>query len=163
MTIDEIMRLALIFAPSDGSAAAPIAAAAIAPSLGMLREDFVFELDNLLVARQYGKAQALLTGLLQRGESALALLGILARHCRMAIRVHEAQRGGRGANPRDLATELRLPFNVVKGYTQYVAKSSPRTFAAVLGICQEADIKLKSSGADEELVLGRVIERLAAP
>jgi DNA polymerase III delta subunit len=164
---NEITRLALIFAAppaAEPQAIPPFAAAALAPMLGMLREDFVFELDNLLLQRQYAKAQALLTGLLQRGESALALLGILARHCRLAIRVHEAQRrAGRPLNPRDVAADLRLPFGVARSYTQYVAKAKPRTFAAALTLCQETDQQLKSSGIAEELLLGRAIEALAAP
>lgn len=157
---NELTRLSLIFAetPSDQT----LDARTIAPLLGMLREDFVFELDNLLISRQYGKAHALLTALLHRGESALALLGILARHCRLALRLHDLQRNGRPLNPRDISFELRLPLQVAKGYTQYVAKTTAKTFAASLVLCQEMDQKLKSSGINEELLLGQVLETLRA-
>jgi DNA polymerase III delta subunit len=160
---NEISRLVLIFANSPQ---ASHDSSSIAPYLDMLREDFVFELDNLLLQRRYAKAHALLTALLLRGESALALLGILSRHCRTAIRVHEVQNfGARGAgasrNPRNLAMDLRLPFTVVKSYTQYVAKTKLATFTSALAVCQEVDQKLKSSGSCEELLLGQVIEALA--
>jgi DNA polymerase III delta subunit len=144
---NELARVALALGAS--ATAAPLSAEALAPHLGMLREDEAFQLDKLLLARQWAKAQALASALLARGEKPLALLGILASHCRTAIRVAEG-------------AEVRLPPFVLKGFEQAIRRGTPtEKYQRALAICQETDLKLKSSRVSEELLLGRVLAALS--
>lgn len=144
---NELRKLALIL---DGEAG-PFSAKLVAPHLGMLREDDAFELANLLLARQWSKAHALAGALLERGESALALIGIIANHCRNAARI------AAGA-PQ---TEIRLPPSVYKSYAKACYRQDPAPFAKALERCRQVEMLLKSSRVSEELMLASVIDALA--
>jgi DNA polymerase-3 subunit delta len=127
----------------------------IAPLLGVFREDQVFQLDNLLMQKQTSKALTLLSELLGRGESALALLGVLSMHYRKSLKVLMAKRNG--ASPAVLASELRIPPFVVKQFEQYVSGHEPDYFMNKLRLCHESDEKLKFAKLPEEVVLAQII------
>lgn len=73
----------------------PLRAVDIAGMVGSLREDHVFELFNVLRSRQGAKAQLLVEQLLDRGEKAIALTGILTRYARELI-AKNPKKGVRG-------------------------------------------------------------------
>ncbi len=75
---NEVQKIGLVF--SD--AGRVIVASDVVPLLGMIREDHVFELFGLLRSKQLAKADLFVEQLLDRGEKAIAIIGILARHAR---------------------------------------------------------------------------------
>lgn len=117
---NEIKKLVLIY----HGRSEPLTAAEVAPVVGHLREDHVFELFGLLRNKQRAKAQLLLDQLLERGEKSIALVGILSRFAREAV-PRQTERGLRG-----------------------------------LGLCADADVRLKSSSISDGLVLGRIVDAL---
>ncbi len=155
---NELQKLGLIFADRAGKGV-EISAAEVAPHLGMLREDDAFQLDRLLLARQTAKAHALAGSLLRRGDKGLALVGILASHCRNALRCIDLM--GRGVSPGELPSALRLPPFIAKNYAQALRGADPRRYARGLSRCQEADVFLKTSRLSEDLCLAYVLEALA--
>lgn len=148
---NEITKLALVFADTKHR----LRANDIASSLGVLREDQVFALDDLLMKREGARAGALVTALLDRGEKAPAILGVLALHCRRALRIH----ADLSANvpERDTASRLRLPPSVLRGYNRYVMQTPMRRFMRGLVKCQEADVLFKTSRTSESAILQDVI------
>jgi DNA polymerase-3 subunit delta len=155
---NELQKLALIFADRAGKGV-EIGPRDIAPHLGMLREDDAFQLDRLLLARQTAKAHALAGSLLSRGEKGLALLGILASHCRNALRCIELM--AKGVPATELPSALRLPPFIVKSYSQALRGADPKRYVRCLARIQECDVHLKTSGLSEDACLAYVIEALA--
>jgi DNA polymerase III delta subunit len=153
----EIARLGLLHASST----APLTAAVIAPSLGLLREDEAFRLDRLLVEGRGAEAHALIDDLIARGEKAIPLLGILASHCRNGIRAAEGAASGLSRDA--LAAKLRLHPTAAKSYAANAAHFDRGRYAEALRLCQEADLLFKSSNVKETLVLGRIVEALRPP
>lgn len=158
---NELAKLSLLFK----DAAAPLGASDIAPHLGMLRDDDAFQLDRLLLQKDFAKAQALVTNLFARGEKGIALLGILAGHCRNVLKITDAQ--ARGVPGPELAGVVRLPPFILKTYTQHLGSGANRVetgrYARALALCQETDKLLKSSSTPDELLIVRVIDALATP
>ncbi len=152
---NELNKFSMIFDKQHNQ----ISADDIAPYLGMLRADHAFELDKLLISGHWSKAHTLLMDLVDRGESPIKVLGLLARHCRHAIHVLGAQSSG--MSPRDLGFKLRLPVTVVTSYGSYVKGKTPKHFAKGLEICREIDQLCKSKRIAEDLMLSRIIDHLA--
>lgn len=155
---NEITKLALL-TRSGGDATAPLGAADVAPHLGMLREDDAFQLDKLLLAKQWAKAHALAASLLARGEKGLAVLGIIAGHCRNVVRIADALASGVPAH--DLGARVKMPPFLIKTYAQGVGRVDPRRYLRALELCRETDRILKSAPISEELVIARLIDALA--
>lgn len=151
---NEIGKLALIFAGSTKKHTA----SDLAPHLGVLREDHAFALDDFLTRGERGKAQALLTELLRRGEKPHALLGILALHCRKALKIRQMLLQGHAE--KVIAQELRLPVPIVKSYNRYVQQHSPKIFLHALNRCQQADVQIKSTPMGDEVILFDVLQEL---
>ncbi len=151
---NEVSKLSLIFAGS----AKKHTAADLAPHLGVMREDHAFALDDFLTRGEKAKAQALLTELLNRGEKPHALLGILALHCRKALKIRQMLI--QGHNEKIIAQELRLPIPIVKSYNRYVQQHSPKVFLHALNRCQQADVQIKSTPVGDEVILFDVLQEL---
>ena len=134
---NEVQKLALIFGKSK------ITAKDIAPHLGLLREDSSFVIIDLLLGKQYSRAQLAVEKLLQRGESALAILGLLAYFLRNLILASEGQ--------------LKLAPRQVSRYQSLARTCPPTACLNLLATCQQADMDLKTSRARPELVLGNIL------
>ncbi len=139
---NEVQKLALIFGTSD------ITAADIAPHLGLLREDHSFVIIDLLLNRQYSRAQLVVEDLLRRGASPLALLGVLAYFLRNVITAGEGQ--------------LKLSPRQVTRYRSLARICQPDTCLELLAFCQQADMALKTSRLRPELILGEILLRLSS-
>lgn len=150
---NEIFKLSLIFSDCSDE----IKSQDIAPHLGMLKEDHIFKLTNLLIDRRFASAQSLVSDLLKRGESGVAILGILARHARNLLLI-----GGeleRGQSTVGLTKKLRIPQFIIKNYIVSIKNTNLKSASKALSLCQDADIQLKtSSSVNEELILGEIIE-----
>ncbi len=134
---NEVQKLALIFATRK------ITATDIAPHIGLLREDSSFVIIDLLLNKQYSRAQLMVEKLLQRGESALAILGVLAYFLRNVILATEGQ--------------LKLAPRQVTRYQNLARNCHSATCLDLLALCQQADMDLKTSRARPELVLGNIL------
>ena len=154
---NEVRKLSLLFP----NRAEPISAVEVAPHVGLIREDEIFAIDNMLLQRDWSKAQLFMAELLNRGETPIAMLGLLARHCRNAIHVDEASNARGATDTASLASRLRLPFSVVRSYTSYVASTNSRNFRDALAACAKADIQLKSSRASDGVILSQILSTIA--
>ena len=134
---NEVQKLSLIFGTSK------ITATDIAPHLGLLREDSSFVIIDLLLNKQYSRAQLAVETLLQRGESALAILGVLAYFLRNIILAKEGQ--------------LKLPPRQVTRYQNLARNYQQTTCLELLTHCQQADMDLKTSRARPELILANIL------
>jgi|GEM_PF-1476868 len=161
---NEINRLAMLFPPpgdgrdGQGGKMTDLGTAEISGVLGVLREDEVFRLDELLVNRRHAEAEILLHALLERGESVLAVTGVLARHCRNALAVQDeiARRGA--VDMPGMAARLRIPQAVIRTFVRYVPSVPRATFERALAACARADVELKTSGLPDGLALSRIVE-----
>ncbi len=154
---NEIRKLSLIFSEAQG---ATITADQIAPYTDYLKEENAFKLDQFIMQKELGHAQALLHDLLKRGQSPLALLGILSHHCRKSLQIHSLLMRHQGVN--DIIKVVRMPMFILRSYVDYVKKSSHQKFKTALLECNEADIMLKTSKIDHDLVLSRILLTLTA-
>ncbi len=151
---NELKKLALILGPDAGS----LSADKVRPHLDFLREDNTFKVDQLLCQEAYAQALLLLKSLLDRGESSLGILAILAMHCRKALQIQAGMRSG--STPADLSRELRLPLFVVQAYLPYIKKRGAPVFQRALNLCHEADRRLKSIRHGEEMWLDKIVWEL---
>ena len=135
---NEIKKLFLIFGERK------ITAADIAPHLGLLREDSTFHILDLLLKRQYTQVQLVVENLLRSGESPLALLGVIAYFLRNILQSKEGKLS---------------PYLQTK-YEQYVREDKDKSYSALLAVCQQADVSLKTSGIKPDLIIFDVISAL---
>ena len=107
---------------------------------------------------KFSKAQILLTDLLNRGESPLAITGLLAKHCRNSLHIGEYfSLGVRGG---ELARKVGIPPFQVDSYLRY-ARSSPKgMFERGLQACADADRTFKSRRMSEHLLVDRILTTL---
>jgi DNA polymerase III delta subunit len=157
---NEINRLGLLFPPADGPVGRPsdLGTAEVAGVLGVLREDEVFRLDELLVNRRHAEVEILLYNLLDRGESVLAITGVLARHCRNALAIQDEMARRGALDMPGMAARLRLPQAVIRNFVRYVPSVPRTTFERALASCARADVELKTSGLPDGLALSRIVE-----
>ena len=151
---NEISKLGMIF--TNGGV---MGANHIAPHLTLLREDHIFTIDSLLLQKKKAEAILLIHELLRRGENSLALLGVIANHCRKSLKILNLTKK-RTPFPR-MAELLHLPGHVIRSYTEYVSNIDMRTFIRALTSCAEADVKLKtSSQRDADITISKVLMEL---
>lgn len=148
---NELQKMALVFADFPGL----LTAQEVGPILGFLRQDMIFHLEKLVLSRKSADALAMVSSLLNRGESALGILAVLASLVRKALRINQHLR--QGHSPEQAASAQKLPLPVIKSYNQYMSQKSPMELIKVLRLCQQADQQLKGSGIAGDLVLGQIV------
>lgn len=149
---NEIKNLALLF---PNSKEFTLSANEISRALGSLREDHGFRLEEFILAKQSGKALNLLDDLLKRGESPLAILGILANHCRKALDVFAAKNSGPGSQNR-----RQLPAFIQQKFLRSLKNDDRHRYLKALRLCHEADIMLKTSKVSDHVPLSEIIMTL---
>jgi DNA polymerase III delta subunit len=154
---NEVSKLSLLF-PEPSTA--PLSAETLAPYLGLLRENQAFQLSSHLLAGRFGEAHLLCQELLLRRESAIALVGIIARHCRISLQVALATQ--RALPLSEQARLFRLPLQTLRDYSQQRRKPTKATLYRSLAACQQADMILKSRPQSEDLLLAGLIDGLSA-
>lgn len=149
---NEIKRLALIFAEPGKR----VEAKDIESHLGLLKEELVFKLQNFLVKRQTEKAQLLISDLLARGESEFALMGIIARHCRMLLKIAN--------NPQISMAQVGIwnSYQFSDYRTASRAQGCAQKVSQTLELCAKADRALKSTKVSEKLLLAQIVQTLDA-
>ncbi|MFW7378115.1 MAG: DNA polymerase III subunit delta [Oligoflexus sp.] len=144
---NEIKNLALLFPKSREKMPA---AQEVSQALGSLREDHGFRLEEFILAKQAGKALNLLDDLLKRGESPLAILGILANHCRKAVEIFSP----------DQQQANHIPVFIQQKFTKSLRPGDRPRYLKALRLCHEADIILKTSRVSDQLPLSDIIMTL---
>jgi DNA polymerase III delta subunit len=153
---NELQRLHYIFLDSNK----PLDEAQLAPYLGLLKEELVFKLRNHILEQKLGAAEALLTHLMKRGESSLAVLGFLAKHTRSAVAVAESLNNG--DNPNEIARKSHLQKYLITGYTRYVRQLGISKLMLALQQCIAADRRLKSERIDGQILLSEIVQTLVS-
>lgn len=143
LLFNELEKLSLIFASDSQS----LDKHAIEPFLETLREDDVFSLINYLLKGDKPRAHTLVTSLLNRGEGATNILGIIARHFRNYIQIKAS----------GFSKNLKLPQSVYQNYIQSKALTDLQA-ARGLQICSQLEQLLKSTGISDSLLLSYLLE-----
>lgn len=121
------------------------------------REHSVFELGDALGRKEWIKAMDLVSELLLQGESPVGVVGLLVRHYSILARVQSLGRMSRG----EAASKLRVPPFFVSSYLEQAAHHRPEELARAFDALHRADILLKSSPIDPEVVLHQAVGELA--
>jgi DNA polymerase-3 subunit delta len=123
------------------------------------RSYVVWELANLMAAREPGKAMLFIEKLFRQGEEPVALIGALAWMCRKLLEVQElpahmaASQVGWKLKMRPDAAEIALRQ----------AKRIPKAkLVAGLAALYEADSRLKSRAADKRAIVEFLVARFAS-
>jgi len=110
--------------------------------------------DQSLLEAKINEANNIALNLFRRGESTIAILGMIARHCRISIKIIEMNK--KRQNVYDIASKMTLPVSVIKSYQRYIEKKSPKEFIKTLQNIQRSDFSIKSSAISQELLLNDV-------
>jgi DNA polymerase-3 subunit delta len=115
----------------------------------------IFELTELLGARELAKSLDALHRMLEQGQSAVGLVAMIARHFRIVWKV----KGGlaRGLGQRQLASLAGCPPRFVGGYESDARGFSDARLGEVLCAIHQAEKTLKSSGLKDELVVTNLV------
>jgi DNA polymerase-3 subunit delta len=122
------------------------------------RAENIFELGNAVGRGDGSRALSLVTQLTDAGEAPLKILSLLVRHFRQLWKVRELQVQNR--NPRDIAGIAGVPFFVVEPLMRQGKRFSRKDYEQAFELFLETDLAMKSSGADAEALLERLLLRL---
>jgi DNA polymerase-3 subunit delta len=123
------------------------------------RAENIFELGNAVGRGDAAKALTLVKRLQAAGEAPLKILALLVRHFRQLWMVRELQ--VRRQSSREIARTAGVPFFAVEGLIQQGRRFSRRDFVWAQELFLETDLAMKSSGADDALLLDNLILQLA--
>jgi len=124
-----------------------------------VRAENVFEIGNAVGRQDPARALKLGRHLVTDGEAPLKILSLLTRHFRQLWKVRELQAEGRPA--RDIARAAGVPPFVVDGLMAQGKRYSRQDFRRAFRLFVEADLAMKSSGPQAEVVLEQLLLRLA--
>lgn len=122
------------------------------------RAENIFELGNAVGRGDIEKALTLVMRLSAAGEAPLKILSLLVLHFRRLWKVRELQVQKRPAN--EIAKVAGVPPFVVNGLIQQGKKFSRKDFIRAHELFLEADLAMKSSGANAGALLENLILNL---
>lgn len=122
------------------------------------RAENIFELGNAVGRGDIGKALTLVMRLGAAGEAPLKILSLLVLHFRRLWKVRELQVQKRPAN--EIAKVAGVPPFVVDGLIQQGKNFSRKDFIRAHELFLEADLAMKSSGANAGALLENLILNL---
>ena len=120
----------------------------------------VWELAEMLAARQRGRALAFLDHLLREGEQPPALVGAMAWMFRKLL---EAQELGQQISPWQAAGKLGMRPAMAELAIRQARKIPRRQLVEGLRALYEADSRLKSASNNDRAVMEFLVARLTAP
>ncbi len=120
----------------------------------------VWELTDLLASREPSRALEFLNGLLRDGEAPAALVGALAWMYRKLL---EAQEIPAGVNGWQAASRLSMRPAAAEVAVRQARKFPRAQLAQGLAALYEADVRLKSGGKSQRVVMEFLVAQLAAP
>jgi DNA polymerase III subunit delta len=119
----------------------------------------IFELTNYISRRQRSLAVRSLRNLMRAGEAPLALIGLLSRQFRIIWQIKDGIE--KGVPLSELNRHLRLPQFVLTNYVKESASYSETQLQEIHKAMREADLNLKSSGTNPELIMENLILRIS--
>lgn len=119
------------------------------------RAENIFEIGNAVGSGDIEKALTLVMRLNAAGEAPLKILSLLVMHFRRLWKVRELQVQKRP--PKEIAKVAGVPPFVVEGLIRQGKKFSRRDFFQAHELFLEADLAMKSSGANSEALLENLI------
>lgn len=123
-----------------------------------IRSENVFEIGNAVAQGEVGKAFLLVKKLLDDGEAPLKILSLLVRHYRQLWKLRELQ--VKGTASKDMARLAGVPPFVVDGLLRQSRNFSKVDFQNSFELFLNADLAMKSSGADPESLLEELLLKL---
>jgi DNA polymerase-3 subunit delta len=120
----------------------------------------VWDLADMLAARQPAKALVFLDSLLREGEAAPALLGALAWMFRKLL---EAQELPPGTGGWQAASRLKMRSDAAELAVRQSRKFPKAQLTNGLAALYEADSRLKSGGTNQRAVMEFLVTQLASP
>jgi DNA polymerase-3 subunit delta len=120
----------------------------------------VWDLADMLAARQPAKALEFLDRLLREGEAAPALLGALAWMYRKLLEAQELPGGTVGWQA---ASRLKMRPNAAELAVRQARKFPKTQLTNGLAALYEADSRLKSGGTNQRAVMEFLVSQLASP
>jgi len=120
----------------------------------------VWDLTDMLAARQPAQALEFLDSLLREGEAAPALLGALAWMYRKLL---EAQELPAGATGWQVTSRLKMRPGAAELAMRQSRKFPKSQLTSGLAALYEADSRLKSGGASQRAVMEFLVTQLASP
>jgi DNA polymerase III subunit delta len=124
------------------------------------RKYSVWELADMLAARQPARALEFLDSLLREGEAAPALLGALAWMYRKLL---EAQELPAGTGGYQAASRLKMRPDAAELAVRQSRKFPRAQLTRGLAALYEADSRLKSGGMNQRAVMEFLVSQLASP
>jgi DNA polymerase-3 subunit delta len=124
-----------------------------------IRAENIFEIGNAVGRQDVGGALLLSRRLVADGEAPLKILSLLVRHFRQLWKARELQVEGRPA--QDIARGVGVPPFVVEGLVAQGRRYSRTNFRKAFGLFVAADLAMKSSGSEPEVVLEDLLLKLA--
>jgi DNA polymerase-3 subunit delta len=120
----------------------------------------VWDVADMLAARQPGRALEFLDRLLREGEQAVALLGALAWMYRKLLEAQELPLGLQGWQA---ASRLKMRSEKAELAVQQSRKFPKAQLTCGLAALYEADSRLKSGGTNQRAVMEFLVAQLASP
>ena len=124
-----------------------------------VRAENIFAIGNAVGCQDAGKALTLGRHLVADGEAPLKILSLLSRHYRQLWKARELQVEGR--SPAEIAKGAGVPPFVVDGLISQCRRYSRVDFRRAFSLFVEADLAMKSSGSQPEVVLENLLLQLA--
>jgi DNA polymerase-3 subunit delta len=116
------------------------------------REHTVFELTDAIGSGHFAAAQAALSGLADRRESAIGIISLLARHLRQLGWILEGQRAR--MSKAELIQKVGAPPFIVDKLSSQARRFTPEKIESALVLLKNLDFALKG-GVESQKVLGR--------
>jgi DNA polymerase III subunit delta len=138
----------------------PIAVTDAETLLASTRSHTVFELVDAVAEGRTVAAIRHLHAMMSQREPALRILAMLVRHFRMLWQAAEAR--AQGSSVGDIRSRLKLHEFVAKKLWSQCVKFDAATLRRAYDRLYETDLKLKSKGLDDALVMERLVMELCA-
>lgn len=135
-----------------------ISPAAIDQMVEGTRQHSIFELTEALERRDRPAALRSLASLFEAGEKPLAILGMMARHFRQVIIAKEMLRAG--YSPREVGQAAQIPGFVLDRFLRQAKAMGPGTAERIFEHIGRVDVRVKTSGSSERLLLESLILEL---
>jgi len=124
-----------------------------------VRAENIFEIGNAVGRQDVLRTLSLGRHLVADGEAPLKILALLTRHYRQLWKAREMQVEGKSG--RDIARGAGVPPFVVDGLVAQAKRYSRADFRRAFGLFVKADLAMKSSGSQAEVVLEELLISLA--
>ena len=150
---NEISKLSLLLVNSDKESKQSVSSASVEKYCYSQRLDHLFELDNLLLQKNYPMAIEHSAKLIKSGEALISIITVISGHCRKTLRVKSVL----AESARSISNAAQIPPWLVPRYQAYAQTMQTKTLERVLLTCQLIDSNMKSSSIATEVLASEAI------